>query len=453
MIGEIEKSKLNALEKKYASKTQNTIIRHMLSNNQLSSVTKSKDELERVVENYNFNLEVKTLPVSDQKQSGRCWIFAASNLLREIISKKLDIDGQFEISQNYISYYDKLEKYNYYFENLIKLALNGKTHDSRKVCLLLDGVSDGGQWDMFCNVVKKYGIVPKAAYPETYQSEHTADTNMVCNTAMRHYAHDIFDYYNQHSEESDCVDQLYKIKDEWFKKIYDCLTSAFGIPPKKFVFDYTKKDGSKCRISSTPLDFYKQYTSDALDNYVSIINAPTEDKQFNKTYTVEMVNNVVGGKEIQHLNVEMSRMEQLIIEQLKEDSIVWFGSDVTYYKDRENGVWDTKSFDYATPFDITLAFDKKDMLDWDHAAMNHAMCLTGVQLDDDGTTPIRWKVENSWGDKNGKDGYFVMSEDFFKKFVFQAAINKKYLNEVELKALEQESIRLKPWDPFGTLAD
>lgn len=453
MIGEIEKSKLNSLEKKYSSKATNTIIRHMLSNNQLSSVTRSKDDLERIVENYSFNVEVNTLPVSDQKQSGRCWIFAASNVLREIIAKKLDIDGQFEISQNYISYYDKLEKYNYYFEYLIKLALNGKTHDSRKVCFLLDGVSDGGQWDMFCNIVKKYGIVPKAAFPETYQSEHTADTNMVCNTAMRHYAHDIFDYYNLHKEESDCIDQLYKIKDEWFKKVYDCLTSAFGIPPKKFIFDYKKKDGSKVRIESTPLDFYKEYTDNALDNYVSIINAPTEDKQFNKTYTVEMVNNVIGGKEIQHLNVSMDRMQQLIIEQLKDNSIVWFGSDVTYYKDRDNGVWDTKSFDYATPFDITLAFDKKDMLDWDHAAMNHAMCLTGVQLEDDNITATRWKVENSWGDKNGKNGYFVMSSDFFKKFVFQAAINKKYLNEVELEALEQPSIRLKPWDPFGTLAD
>lgn len=450
MIGEIDKIKLNHLEKKYNSNNTNTIVRHMLSNNPLSSVTKSKDE--KLIENFNFNIDLKTLPVCNQKQSGRCWIFAACNVLREIIAKNLNIDGQFEISQNFISYYDKLEKYNFYLENLIHLATVGKTHDSRKVCFLLDGVSDGGQWDMFVNIVSKYGIVPKASYPETYQSEHTADTNMVCNTAMRHYAHDIFDYYNKNKDSEDCLDGMHKIKDEYFKKIYDLLTSAFGVPPKKFKFDYKTKAGEYKTIESTPLDFYKNYTSSALDDYVSIINAPTEDKEFNKTYTVEMVNNVVGGKEIQHLNVSIERMKELIIKQLRDNNIVWFGSDVSYYKDRENAFWDTKSFDYATPFDITLAFDKKDMLDWDHSAMNHAMCVTGVQIEQDGTTP-RWKIENSWGNSSPNNGYYIMSGDFFDKFAYQAAIKKCYLNEQELNALKQESIRLKPWDPFGTLAD
>lgn len=450
MEGEIEKSKLNALEKKYCSKQTNTIVRHMLTTNELSQVTRSKDL--KLTENYCFNIDLKTLPVSNQKQSGRCWIFAASNVLREIIQKKLNIDGQFEISQNYISYYDKLEKYNYYFENLISLALQGKTHDSRKVCLLLDGVSDGGQWDMFTNIVKKYGIVPKAAFPETYQSEHTKDTNMVCNTAMRHFAHDVFEYYNQHKDDSDVITKLREIKDVWFKRIYDLLTSAFGLPPKEFTFDYTTKGGEKKRISSTPIKFFNDYIGSEIDEYVSIINAPQQDKEFYKTYTVDMVNNVYGGKDIQHLNLPMDRVEQLIIEQLKDNSIVWFGSDVTYYRDRENGVWDTKSFDYKSPFDITLAFEKSDMLDWDHSAMNHAMCITGVQLEDD-LKPSRWKIENSWGDKDGHQGYFVMSEDFFSKFVYQAAIKKCYLNDKEKDALTKESIHLKPWDPFGTLAD
>ena len=181
-----------------------------------------------------------------------------------------------------------------------------------------------------------------------------------------------------------------------------------------------------------------------------MINAPTKDKEYNKTYTLEYVGNVIGGKPITHLNIDFDRMEQLIISQLKDGEIVWFGSDVSKFRNREAGIWDDNSFDYMTAFGLDQKFGKAEMLDFSQSAMNHAMCITGVDIK--GGKPIRWKIENSWGN-SGKDGFYLMSESFFRLFVFQAAIKKKYLNEVELKALEAEPTLLPPWDPFGTLAE
>ena len=188
-----------------------------------------------------------------------------------------------------------------------------------------------------------------------------------------------------------------------------------------------------------------------LDNFVSLINAPTNDKPFGKTYTVAYLGNVVGGKDVTHLNVKMERMKELIISQLKDDRIVWFGSDVGFYGDRELGVWDDQKFDLETPFGLSLIMNKGESLDYHASQMNHAMCITGVAFRND--EPRKWKIENSWGKDRAKDGYYIMSGSWFDQFVYQAVVDKKYLNEEELKALKEQPIVLKPWDPMGSLAD
>ena len=168
-------------------------------------------------------------------------------------------------------------------------------------------------------------------------------------------------------------------------------------------------------------------------------------------YALKYIGNVVEGKDITHLNINFDRLEELIIKQLKDNEIVWFGSDVGKFRNRDLGVWDDKGYDYKSALDLDVVFDKADMLDFRQSSMGHAMCITGVNLKDN--EPIRWKIENSWGTTGGKEGYYVMSESFFRSFVFQVAIKKKYLNEVELKALKEEPEILPPWDPFGTLAE
>ena len=443
---ELSIEKLAEVKKDYLSQEKNTVVRHALSTSNFNDVFASKDHAEN--NDFTFSINVETLPVTDQQRSGRCWIFSASNVLREIIAKKCNIKGQFEISQNFISYHDKLEKYNYYAEGLIELVMKGAKHDDRKVSFLLDGVGDGGQWQMYVELVKKYGICPKAAFAETAQSNGTSGSSALCNATLRKFASDIF----HAREEGKGEDELREIKDEFNKKIFSILTSSFGVPPEKFDFEYVDKDNNyHIEKDLTPKAFFEKYIGEEIDELVSLIHAPTKDKPYNKTFTLEYVGNVIGGKPIVHLNVDFDRLEQLIINQLKDGEIVWFGSDVSSFRNRDGGVWDDQAFDFETPFGTNTLFDKADMLDFKQAAMNHAMCIVGVDIK--GGKPVRWRIENSWGSSAGKDGFYLMSESFFRAFVFQAAVKKKYLNEVELKALEEEPTLLPPWDPFGTLAD
>lgn len=447
MKEEITLTGLEDTRKKYLGCRKHTVLRHALSLSEMNLVCSSLDEV--FSRQFTFNVDVKTLPVSNQKRSGRCWIFSASTILREIIQKKIHVKDQFEISQNYISYFDKLEKYNYYLENILQYAFKGEERQSRKMAFLLSGVGDGGQWDMYVDLVKKYGIVPKAAFPETAQSNNTHLSTTLLNSALRKFASEVYEKI----EEGTTLDELHILKTEYMDKIHDVLTDCFGLPPQKFDFEYTDEDGHvHIEKNLTPKSFFEKYVGDEIDEFVSVIHAPTRDKEYDKTYSIELVGNVIGGKPITHLNLPLERIEELIINQLKDGEIVWFGSDVSYYGNRQDGLWDDQAFDYQTPFGFDFRFDKEKMLDFSNSMMNHAMCITGVNLDENGK-PNRWKIENSWGDDIGKKGYFVMSESWFESFVYQAAVKRKYLDEKELEALSKEPVLLPPWDPFGTLAD
>lgn len=447
MKEEIRTEELEQAFENYSQCKKNTILRHALSNCAMDSVCSDLDCLSQ--KQFTFNVDVKTLPVSNQRRSGRCWIFSASTVLREIIQKKIHVKDQFEISQNYISYFDKLEKYNYYLENILTYAFHGEERNSRKMTFLLMGVGDGGQWDMYVDLVKKYGIVPKSVFPETEQSNNTHLCTSLLNSAMRQFASEVY----HRIEKGTTLEELYQLKSATMEKIHAVLTSCFGIPPKSFDFEYTDEEGQyHIEKNLTPKSFFEKYVGEEIDEFVSLIHAPTKDKEYYQTYHIELVGNVIGGKPITHLNLPLERIEELIISQLKDGEIVWFGSDVSYYGKRSEGVWDDKSYDYMTPFGFDFKFDKADMLDFSNSMMNHAMCITGVNLDNEGK-PTRWKIENSWGDDIGKKGYFVMSQSWFESFVYQAAVKKKYLNEKELSALKAEPKLLPPWDPFGTLAD
>lgn len=446
MSEELNQKWLEKTKDKYLADPKSAPIRHALSANIFDDVFKSTDKAEDT--QFVFSIDVPTLPVTNQKRSGRCWIFSASNVLREIIAKKCNIKGQFEISQNYLAYYDKLEKFNYFAQSLIELCESGAKHDDRKVAFLLSGVGDGGQWSMFVNLVKKYGIVPKSAMVETAQSSMTMGSNRLCNSALREFAAKVWKNWKVNKDHN----KLMKLKDDFNAKVYNILTSSFGLPPTSFDFEYIDKD-DKYHIEAglNPKAFFDKYIGEEIDDFVSVIHAPTEDKKYNQTYSIEYVNNVWGGKPVTHLNISFDRMEKMIIEQLKAGEIVWFGSDVGHYGDRENGVWDTNLYDYESAFGVSRVFDKADMLDFLQSAMGHAMCVIGVDLKKG--KPIRWKIENSWGEASGHQGIYLMSEPFFKAYTYQVAIRKKFLSNEELKALEKEPKLLPPWDPFGTLAD
>ena len=436
---EIKKEVLESQLKEYQKSKVNSVLRHALSKTAIGDVVHSQDGIDKM--DFNFDINIKTMPVTNQKASGRCWIFAASNVMREVVAKKCNLVN-FEISQSYLAFFDKLEKINYTLEAIIEL-IKSDADDRTLAFLLQNGIGDGGQWDMIVSVVDKYGFCPKNVFPETFASSNTWPLNSLINASIRQFA--------ARSKDKKSIKEIRKLKEEMMKKFYFLLVDTYGVPPKSFDFEYTDKDGKyHLEKGLTPQSFAKEYLGEELHDYVSLINAPTKDKPYGKTFNIKYLGNVVGGKQVTHLNLPMERLKELILAQLKDGRIVWFGSDVGCYGDRTGGYWDDGMFDYASAFGLDFKMDKGESLDFRASAMNHAMCITGVALK--GSKPTKWKIENSWGDANGQKGYYMMSASWFDQYTYQAVVDKKYLSSEELKALKGKPIELKPWDPMGSLA-
>ena len=394
---------------------------------------------------YKFSVDIKTLDVTNQKHSGRCWLFAATNVLREKIARELNLE-QFELSQSYLAFWDKFERANYFLESMLDTAQFAP--DDRTVSFILQtGVHDGGQWDMFANIVEKYGVVPKDVFDETFQSSNTNGMNHVLNRNLKICAIRLRGMV----KDGRSAKEIREAKEEMLGRIYAFLCSCYGEPPRTFDFEYVDKDGNYALEKGyTPKSFAEKYVGSLLQETVSIIHAPTKDKPYHKTFTIRYLGNVVGGKDVKHLNLTMDEFKAAIIAQLQDGQVVWFGSDVGKYGDREKGFWDDASFDAELLTGLDLVISKEDALDYGFSAMNHAMVITGVNLEDG--KPTRWKIENSWGDEKGKKGYYICSDTWFDQYVFQAAVQKKYLGELA-KLADQKPVELDPWDPMGTLAD
>ncbi len=391
-----------------------------------------------------FSVELETLPVTDQMASGRCWLFSAANVLREDIAKALGLE-KFELSQSWLAFWDKFERANYFMARIIETA--DLPADDRAVSFILGtGVHDGGQWTMFVNIVEKYGIVPKDAFDETWQSSHTGAMNYLVNRALKAAAPKLRALVRAgKAQEADAL------REEVLGRIFGFLCSCYGEPPARFDFEYTDKDRVfHAERGLTPAAFAEKYARPVLDGAVSVIHAPTADKPYHRTYTIRYLGNVEGGKPVVHLNLPMEELKAAIIRQLQAGRVVWFGSDVGHDGHRSKGIWDDGSFGFGLLSGLDLEISKADALDYGFSAMNHAMVITGVNLVDG--KPDRWKIENSWGDKNGEKGYYVCSDTWFDRYVYQAAVDRAFLGDLAALA-EQEPVELAPWDPMGTLAD
>ena len=392
-----------------------------------------------------FSLEIKTLEVTNQMNSGRCWLFAATNVVREAIARELNLE-KFELSQSYLAFWDKFERANYFLESILETA-DLPTSDRTVSFILSTGVHDGGQWDMFVNIVRKYGLVPKDVYDETYQSSHTNSMNAALNRSLTVTAIRL----RAMVAAGESAEAIKAVKDEALGRVYGFLCSCYGEPPKAFDFEFVTKDHAyHIEKGYTPLTFRDRYVGTLLDEIVSIIHAPTADKPVHRTFTIRLLGNVAGGREVRHLNLTMDEFKAAIIRQLEAGKVVWFGSDVNHFEEHSAGLWDDAIYDYELLSGLDLRISKADALDYGLSAMNHAMVITGVNLD--GGKPNRWRIENSWGDKNGEKGYYICSDSWFDQYVYQAAVEREYLGE--LAALyAQEPVVLEPWDPMGTLAD
>ncbi|WP_283583124.1 C1 family peptidase [Limosilactobacillus difficilis] len=388
-----------------------------------------------------FNVEVKTGAVTNQRQSGRCWSFAALNTLRHHFALKYKLND-FELSQNYLFFWDRIERANMFLQKVIATA-DKPFHDRTVDFLVSTALDDGGQWSNAAGIIEKYGVVPEYVMPDTYNTKNTSDVAAVMHDLMKK---DALELRRQINEKHASKEQLAKLRSQMMSDVYRVAVMAFGEPPLKFDLEYKDDDKKYHRQADlTPLDFYHQYFDVDLRDYVLITNAP--DHEMNKLYSMPVEDNVVDGIPLQFLNVPFHYLQDLAIKQLKDNETVWVGNDVLQQMDRKRGIMDSQLFKAGELLGVDFAMNKADRLESRQGMVSHAMTLTGVNLVDG--EPNRWKIENSWGDKNGAKGYFVMTEDWFKDYTYEAVINQKYLDDDLKKLLTQKPVELPGWDSLA----
>jgi bleomycin hydrolase len=395
----------------------------------------------------NFSIRLDDWVPTDQKSSGRCWLFAATNLLRLGVMKRLSIKN-FEFSQSWLLFWDKVEKANYFLEAIIATA-DRDTDDRTVVTIMENCVNDGGQWNMFVNIALKYGLVPKAVMPETVSSSSTGSMNAALVGTLRVGAKTLRDLHGQGASGED----LRAAKREILGSVYTILRLHLGNPPARFDWQWTDDKKKFHREKGmTPKSFYKKYVNIPLEQYVCLVHDPRKTSPVGRTFTVEYLGNVVEGGIVTYLNVDIAMMKEMTIKALKAKEPVWFGCDCSKMMHRELSVWDARMFDhegfYGTKLDLE---SKEDRLLFKRTAMNHAMLFTGVDLENG--KPRKWRVENSWGEKGEGNGFYVMNDSWFDAHMFEVATRRSRLPARLRAALDVPPIVLPAWDPMGSLAE
>ena len=435
----ISLSEIKKYKNKFLKNNKNTASRNALIKNDLNTVSLNWENYSKI--NHHFsNLIKKELPATDQKASGRCWGFAGLNLMRLKVVENLDLPN-FEFSQNYFMFCDKLEKANYFLENIIQTK--DHAYDSRLIMHLVKApVQDGGQWDMFVNLINKYGAVPKDVMPETNHSSKSMSMNYILTHKLREFASIL---------RKKRLKNLSSLKKEMMEVIFNLLAMFLGQPPDVINWSTRNKNNRYFVISDmTPKDFCKKYADINIKDKVCLIHAPMSNKKFNTVYTVEYLGNVIEGQIIKYLNVDVQKLKKSAIQSIKNNEAVWFGCDVGKRFSREQGVLDIGIYDYENVFQTDFKMNKQTRLEYGDSEMTHAMLLTGVDIKKRNST--KWKIENSWGTKSGNKGYMMMTDEWFDEYTYEIVVDKKYISKRLLKYLDMEPVVLAPWDPMGALA-
>ena len=445
MKSSILKNDIKSFKTNFSKNDKSRVARNALTISNLNDIATNWDAYSKV--NYNFSNVVKgeLSKVTNQKSSGRCWGFAGLNLMRISVCEKYKLKN-FEFSQNYFMFFDKLEKSNYFLENI--LSTLDESYESRLISWLLsEPVNDGGQWDMFTNLIEKYGAVPQSVMPESFQSSNSRFMNVLLTRKLREYASVLRSEYQAGKKVAD----LRNSKTEMMSTIYSMLCMFLGTPPEKFDWSFTDKKKKFKRFNDvTPQTFVKKHVGMNLKDKVCLIHCPMSNKKMNELYTVKYLGNVVGGDIIKYANVEIEELKNAAIKSIKKNEAVWFGCDVGKWLNYGKGVMDLDIFDYENLLDISFNMDKATRLEYGESVMTHAMLFTGVDLIKD--KPQKWRVENSWGDKGGDKGYYLMTDKWFDQYNYEVVVDKKYLPKKILSLFNQKPKELQPWDPMGSLA-
>lgn len=402
---------------------------------------------------FNVQIPFEGAPITNQAQSGRCWLFASTNVFRVALMKRYNLDA-FELSQAYLFFYDKLEKANFFLEQILDTV--SEPLDERLVQTLLQTpVSDGGQWDMVYNLVSKYGLVPQVLYPDSFNARSSSAINSVITTKLREDALKLRALANDASTTAKVIQD---VKEKMMREVHLILTLTLGPPPApdtEFSWAYKDKDGHAQELKATPLAFANELdspkavrlTGSSVHSMFSLVNDPRNE--YNQLLTVSRLGNIVGGRAITYVNVPMTVMKSACVGMLKAGLPIFFGCDVGKYSNAA-GIMDVGLIDYELGFNVRLSMTKAQRLQVGESAMTHAMVLTAVHIEEDKT--VRWRVQNSWGEDRGEKGWFVMSDKWMDEFCYQAVVEPRFVSREIRDILKQDPIVLPVWDPMGALA-
>ena len=387
-----------------------------------------------------FSTELDTENVTNQRQSGRCWEFATLNILRHNFGKKHNCKN-FTFSQSYNFFWDKIERANIFYDNILDTV--DKPLNSRTVRAILEGAGqDGGHFHMGAALIEKYGVVPSYAMPESFNANNTSALGKALGDKLKKDALALRKLKQEGKDE-----EVEKAREQFLGEVYQMTAIAVGEPPKKFDLEY-RDDDKKYHLDKdlTPLEFLHKYMGDVdFDDYVVLTNAP--DHEYNKLYGLPFADNVEGVCRIKFLNLPMEFLETYAVNQLKDGEAVWFGNDVGIQSDRKAGYLDNNLYKFNELFGVDLTMSKADRLRTGAGSATHAMTLVGV--DEDNGHIRQWKVENSWGEQNGDKGFFVMNNDWFKDYVYEVVVHKKYLTSEQLALTEGPITDLPAWDSIA----
>ena len=437
----ITRKQVAELRKGFAADPSNKVAQNAVTNVQLPDLTLDRSLVQNM--HSSFSTKLDDWKVTAQMKSGRCWLFATLNLFRVGAMKKMNLKN-FEFSQAHIHFWDKFERANHLLEAIIETA--DRPVDDRTIHFLLsDPIGDGGQWNMAMNLIRKHGLVPKSAYPESNTSSATRWMNTELKNILRSSACEI----RAILEGGGTEDEAREHKEKRMADVWTMLCIHLGTPPKTFDWQWRDKDDKFHRKGSmTPQQFAAEYVDIEWEDYVCIVNDPRNE--YYQTYTVDFLQNVAGGPPVVYLNVPSKEMKAVTRRLLEDGMPVWMGCDVGKEMDRKKGLWDADLFDVGGLYGVEYGMDKADRLRHNQTMMTHAMLFTGVDVVNGRIR--RWRVENSWGGETGQKGYYTMNDSWYDQYMFEIAAPTSYLNEKMVAGLETEPVVLPAWDPMGSLA-
>ena len=431
--GGITQDMLNQIKSSYKHTPADKAIYNAMAETSIAVLAKNHENLANF--DTNFTNKVVSHGITDQQQSGRCWLFTGLNVLRAQMMAKYGLD-EMEFSQNYCFFYDQLEKANLFLQGIIDTR--EKPMDDKMVeWLFRNPISDGGQFTGISDVIGKYGVVPSSVMPETYSSENTSQIARLVGLKLREFGLQLRD----EAAKGVKVSALEAKKTEMLSTVYRMLALAFGEPVERFT--WTMNGETK---EYTPQSFYQEYLgNDLTNNYAMLMNDPS--REYYKCYEIDFDRHVYDGKNWTYVNLPVEDIKAMAIESIKDSTMMYFSCDVAKFLDSKRGTLDLKNFDYESLMGTTFGMNKKQRVQTFASGSSHAMTLMAVDLDKDGK-PKKWMVENSWGAEAGYKGHLIMTDEWFDEYMFRLVVEKKYVPEKVLNILKQKPIRLPAWDPM-----